>query len=269
MPSGSRVCPHCQALNAADDQRCYRCRRRMPGPWVMGLAQLVQGALGRDYPVTTFYVGWCCALFAVRVAVTGAWRELGGVGPMQDFWRWGGLGGPVGQWEPWRYLSAMFLHLGVVHLLLNMTALWQFGRALESEIRPGRFAVTFLGSGAIGFVVSDLWNMLRGADVPTAGASGGLFGIAAAVVGYQYARRDPRYKVLALQLLVFALVFAFLLHVNSAAHFGGALVGAPLGYWYYRERHPHRHDRWFAWAGGLLGLLSVLSVALCQISLPR
>jgi rhomboid protease GluP len=241
----------------------------MPGRWVMALTQLTRSALGEDHPVTTFYVGWCCTLFVVRSVVTGAWRGLGAVESMQDFWQWGGLGGPVGQWEPWRYLSAMFLHLGVLHLLLNMTALWQFGRALEREIRAGRFAVTFLGSGAIGFVVSDLWNMLRGADVPTAGASGGLFGIAAAVVGYQYARRDPRYKALALQLLVFALVFAFVFNVNSAAHVGGALAGAPLGYWFYREKQPHRHDPWLAWAGALLGLLSILSVALCQISLPR
>lgn len=249
----------------------------MPGQMVMALTGLARTALGAVHPVTTFFVGWCCALFVVRVLVTGSWRGLGAVGPMQDFWRWGGLGGgwgalgsgPVGQWEPWRYLSAMFLHLGVIHLLLNMTALWQFGRALESEIRPGRFAVTFLGSGAIGFVVSDLWTILRGADVPTAGASGGLFGIAAAVVGYQYARRDPRYKALALQLLVFALVFAFVLNVNSAAHIGGALAGAPLGYWLYREKQPHRHDRWFAWAGGLLVLFSILSVALSQISLPN
>jgi membrane associated rhomboid family serine protease len=194
---------------------------------------------------------------------------MGGVEGIRDFWQWGGLGGPIGQWEPWRYLSAMFLHLGALHLLFNMTALWQFGRALESGIRSRRFAVTFLGTGATGFVVSDLWNTLRGADVPTAGASGGLFGIAAAVIGYQYARRDPRYKSLALQLLVFALVFAFVLNVNSAAHIGGAFAGAPLGDWFYREKHPQRHDRWIAWAGGSLMLLSVLSVALSLISVPQ
>jgi membrane associated rhomboid family serine protease len=247
----------------------------MPGRVVLSLGRLVRSALGEAAPVTTFYVGWCCALFAVRVVATGAWRGLGGVGPMRDFWQWGGLGGgwgalgsgPVGQWEPWRYLSAMSLHLGAIHLLLNMTALWQFGRALEREIRFGRFAVTFLGSGALGFFVSDLWNILRGADVPTAGASGGLFGIAAAVVGYQFARRDPRYKALALQLVVFAIVFAWVLDVNSAAHIGGALAGAPLGYWFCRERNPHRHDAGFAWAGGVLVFLSIVSVAASQVSL--
>jgi len=234
----------------------------------MAVTNTVRNTLGEDHPVTTFYIGWCTALFAVRVVVTGAWRGLGAVDNYADFWRWGGLGGPVGQWEPWRYLSAMFLHLGVLHLLMNMVALWQFGRALESATRSGRFAVTFLASGAFGFVVSDLWDALLGASVPTAGASGGLFGIAAAVVGYQYARRDPRYKSLALQLLVFALVFAFVFNVNSAAHVGGALMGAPLGYWFFRERQPHRHDRWFAWAGGLLVALSVMSVALAQVSIP-
>lgn len=235
----------------------------------MAATNLVRSTLGEDHPLTTFYVGFCCALFAVRVMVTGSWRGLGGVDNMLDFSRWGGLGGPVGQSEPWRYLSAMFLHLGVLHLLLNMTALWQFGRSLENGIRAGRFAVTFLGSGAIGFAVSDLWYGLQSAPVPTAGASGGLFGIAAAVVGYQYARRDPRYKALVLQLFLFAVVFAFVFNVNSAAHIGGALAGAPLGYWFYREKDPHRHDRWFAVAGGLLVVLSIVSVALAQVTIPR
>jgi hypothetical protein len=50
----------------------------MPGRVVMAATEVVRGVLGDDHPVTTFYVGWCCALFVARVAVTGAWRGWGG-----------------------------------------------------------------------------------------------------------------------------------------------------------------------------------------------
>jgi rhomboid protease GluP len=68
---------------------------------------------------------------------------------------WGANFGPAtkdGEW--WRLATAMFLHFGLVHLAMNMWALWDAGRLVERWIGHLRFAVLYLASGLAGNLVS-------------------------------------------------------------------------------------------------------------------
>jgi membrane associated rhomboid family serine protease len=83
-------------------------------------------------------------------------------------------------WQPFTYI---FLHGGLMHLLLNMLILWMFGRDLELVWRKRKFLNYFficgVGAGLIEVVVKTI-PVLFGrppSDVPTIGASGAIFGI--------------------------------------------------------------------------------------------
>jgi rhomboid protease GluP len=226
--------------------------------------------------MTNLFVGLCVLIFALTLAMGGLEQLRGLFGGMRhsSMLRWGAAysGGTFPSQllaeEPWRYLSAMFLHLGVLHIIFNSMALFDFGRAIEQRLGSARFVLIFLGTGVFGFVLSDLWYSLRydAMVVPTAGASGGLFGLAAALVGYLYARRDPAYKDYLVHLAIMGAILGIALPVNNAAHVGGFVAGAPLGYLFYRENRPWRRARLMNWVAGLLVVASLGSIALSQRS---
>jgi membrane associated rhomboid family serine protease len=284
MALGSRVCPYCGALNGADESRCHRCERRLPGPLARSVVGLWQTALGRDFPITKLFILLCLAVFvflmlADRGALAGGLSALlMGRGRLSELVRWGalvplavvpGAGDPfatVGRIEPWRFLSAMFVHFGVLHIVFNMMALLDMGRATEQRLGSARFTLIFVVTGVAGFVASDLWFAFTRTLSPTAGASGGLFGLAGALIGYLYAKGDPAWKDFLLRIVIFAVVFAIVLPVNNAAHIAGFLTGVPLGFVFYKESRPWRRTQLFGALAAMLVLLSFASVALSHRS---
>ncbi|MCC5812782.1 MAG: rhomboid family intramembrane serine protease [Ectothiorhodospiraceae bacterium] len=90
--------------------------------------------------------------------------------------------GPVALdgFRPWQLLSYGFLHGSLLHLFVNMFALWMFGTALEHRWGSGRFLFYYLfcvvGAGLIQLIVAT-HAARTGLPYPTVGASGGVFGI--------------------------------------------------------------------------------------------
>ena len=80
----------------------------------------------------------------------------------------------------WQLLTYSFLHGGVMHLLLNMYALWLFGTRMERVWGSKTFAWYYIfcviGAGFVQLIVSSL-AAGHGAIYPTVGASGGVFGL--------------------------------------------------------------------------------------------
>ncbi len=78
--------------------------------------------------------------------------------------------------QPWRFLTAIFLHGNIVHLLYNIFALALFGSILEQLIGANKFLRIFLISGILANLISINFypNSL--------GASGAIFGIIGALV---------------------------------------------------------------------------------------
>src|SRR5690606_29690290 len=150
---------------------------------------------------------------------------------MSEAFRWGALHPALVADEPWRLLSAMFVHFGILHLGMNMSALLALGRGLEQALGSTRFVIVFVATGLMGFVASTAWSISGpGAMVTTAGASGGLFGLVGFEVGYLYRSRDPRWKSALTRALVIGVLIGFFFPVNNAAHGAGAVLGGALGY---------------------------------------
>lgn len=138
-----------------------------------------------------------------------------------------GAGGLVGvaNGEWYRLLTATFLHVGLLHLALNMFALWIFGSQLERQLGRARYLTLYLLSGLAGSAVSYAFSQ---PNQPSLGASGAVFGLvgAALVIG-----RKLRYDIsVVAAFLVLNLVIGFMVsNIDWRAHLGGLAAGLTLG----------------------------------------
>ena len=100
--------------------------------------------------------------------------------------RFGSNFGPL-TWtgQEWRLLTSAFLHFGIIHIALNMYALYQGGALVERLFGSTRFAVIYLLSALSGSVASGWWDPLRN----SAGASGAIFGVYGALLAFLAVRR--------------------------------------------------------------------------------
>ncbi|CAG9462113.1 unnamed protein product [Pedinophyceae sp. YPF-701] len=133
--------------------------------------------------------------------------------------------------EFYRLLTANFLHAGVLHLGLNSVALWQLAPEAEAVLGPATFATVYLLSGAAGSVASMLFS-----DLTSVGASGAIFGLLGALIGY-FAQNPKLARAPQQALFLAALAGGNLFlgtaegsMIDNAGHVGGLLMGAWLGY---------------------------------------
>jgi membrane associated rhomboid family serine protease len=166
----------------------------------------------------------------------------------------GGLSGPhvaAGEW--WRLISAGFLHAGLLHLGLNMAALFVFGSPLERALGRLRFAVlymTALLAGSFGVLLLSPLSL-------TVGASGAIFGLLGAIVAGQRAAGISLRSSGIIGLLVVNLVFTVAVPgISIGGHLGGLAGGFLAGSLLL--------DRRFRQQSGLLGIgLCVALAAAC------
>lgn len=124
----------------------------------------------------------------------------------------------------WQLITAMFVHVSIMHIVGNMLFLLIFGLRAEEMFRPHEYLIIYLLSGFSGNLLTLILPFYL-----SAGASGAIFGMFGAVT--IYARRAFN------QPIIGALAYAFILlvlsagmRVNVIAHFGGLVVGLLMGY---------------------------------------
>jgi membrane associated rhomboid family serine protease/tetratricopeptide (TPR) repeat protein len=177
------------------------------------------------------------AIFGINVAVFVA-MTLAGVSPMEptnaQLVHWGANFGPytvAGQW--WRLLTCVFVHIGIVHIALNMWCLWSLGRIAEAVYDHWTFGAVYLITGVSASVASLAWSL----DRVSAGASGAIFGIAGALIASFYLGEFSLPKAAVSGLLRSVVTFAgynlvigaMLGITDNAAHVGGLVSGLILG----------------------------------------
>jgi rhomboid protease GluP len=154
---------------------------------------------------------------------------------MESLLTWGANFRPVtveGEW--WRLLSNTFLHIGIMHLLLNMYALAYIGILLEPYLGKARFTTAYLLSGILASLTSVAWHPF----VVSAGASGaifGLYGVFLAMLTTNFIDKGAR-KPLLTSIGIFVaynLLNGLKGGIDNAAHIGGLLAGIIIGYAYY------------------------------------
>ena len=146
-------------------------------------------------------------------------------GSVKSIVQWGGDAALLvsqGQW--WRLVSAIFVHIGVIHLLFNSYALIFIGPLLEELLGRERFLVIYVGTGVFGFVVS---NAYYHPVHVTAGASGAIFGLIGAgiILSRKWAAWGSLLKEQLVHWAIYGLGYGLLVGANNAAHIGGFLSG--------------------------------------------
>lgn len=188
------------------------------------------------------------ALYVVMALNGAVWLAtvMGGLSPMKplsaDLFAWGANSATavVRDGELWRLLTATVLHAGVLHLALNMWALWDAGRQVSRWYGNGQFLLIYGVSALAGSALSLHFSSQQAVSV---GASGAVFGVLGALVTgvYQHRHRVP--KGVFSRLMTSQAVFVVIMlgqgfareGIDNAAHVGGLLAGAVMA-WLLVER---------------------------------
>ncbi|GIF11418.1 rhomboid family intramembrane serine protease [Actinoplanes teichomyceticus] len=160
-----------------------------------------------------------------------------------------------GEW--YRLVTAMFLHYGLVHLLLNMSLLLQLGTYLESRLGPARFVALYLLSGLGGNVAA---YALQPPAQAAAGASTATFGLVIAMIIVN--RRLSLDTSTLVPLLVTNLIFTFgVPGISIEGHLGGLAAGAAAAFVLAYAKLPHRTAKQIAGCALLFAVLIAAAVA--------
>lgn len=130
----------------------------------------------------------------------------------------------LGQEEYWRLLTATLLHGGLIHVGFNTYAMLIIGSALEKTLGPGWVVGPFAFSGLTGSLLSAFANT---PNVPSLGASGGIFGLVAmaAAISFLAPRLVGFSRNVLVQWLIFALAIGFVAGFDNWGHIGGIVGG--------------------------------------------
>jgi membrane associated rhomboid family serine protease len=186
-------------------------------------------------PVTKALLLICTAVFCVTLFIPG-------LNVLFALWPLGS-----GRFWPWQPVSYAFLHGSLFHLFFNMFGLWMFGAELERLWGQTRY-LQFLLAGVLAAAAAQLLiTFLSGSNVPTVGASGGLFALLLAF-GMLFPNRVimPLFPPIPMKARTFVIVFGALELVlglsgsSGIAHFAhlGGMVGGFLMIQYWRRKPP-------------------------------
>ena len=149
--------------------------------------------------------------------------------------KWGSNFGPLtksGDW--WRLLTCVFIHFGIIHLLMNMYCLYSIGVYLEPMLGKVRYITAYLCTGVFASLTSLWWHTEA---KNSAGASGAVFGMYGLFLALLTTNLIPaRVRQALLQsigiFVVYNLVYGLKSGVDNAAHVGGLISGFIIGYAY-------------------------------------
>lgn len=176
-----------------------------------------------DAPATLSFAAIACLLWLAAAIESRSLRHSLSGSLIGDHGILYGAAMPIDPFGPLRALSAIFLHLSISHLFLNLFLLMLIGRELERFYGHRLFAALFL----IGGLGSSATILIMAPTTPTAGASGAVYALMVILVGLAaITKADLRAP---LTLLLINIAYTFLdSNVSLWGHLGGALTGCLL-----------------------------------------
>jgi rhomboid protease GluP len=192
---------------------------------------------------------------------------------------------PNYQW--WRLIAPMFIHVNLIHLLVNMYSLMMVGPFVEKLYGSAKFVTFWVLTGICGLLASYLTVrpqlatsplsrfIFKAEDLPSAGASGALFGLVGVlfVFGIKFRRELPEGFKRAFGTGMLPIIFINLFigfigrgFIDNAAHLGGLLSGAVLAIGVSYQRPGVRRSITTAWRVLQILALAVVLVAFYKVA---
>lgn len=265
---GRPACPDCQRPAAVGIQ-CVDCVKDQARTVRQATTVFGGRATGGNALATKVIIGLCVLVYLGELVRPGIVDDLA-------------FGPAVGWHEPWRAVTAAFLHSREMplHIGLNMLVLWQIGPYIESLVGRLRFVVMYLVcaiGGSVGVVLlasppgsSDTTNQAiaqhAGWFTGVVGASGAVFGLFGALLLLN--RHLGRSSTGIYLVVAVNAVFGFIYPgISWQAHLGGFLSGLACAGVMAALAGPSRR-RWHLPAMGLVLVLLLVVVALKYLGVP-
>ena len=235
-----RLCPACGTLVGATAGRCHQCGASMTFSLAAASRSLGK-LLPQTSPVSYGILGLCCILYGVSLLITinrsgfqapgggfGALFGLGGISPLVLV-RMGSSSSFLDVTQPWRLITAIFLHGSLLHIGFNMWVMMDLAPTIEELYGSARFLFVFIVTGVCGYILSFLTGHAN-----SVGASGSLLGLIGLLLALTWGRQSIAMRTLRSQLLywlVYIGVMGFLMRgaIDNYAHIGGFVAGFLLG----------------------------------------
>jgi rhomboid protease GluP len=233
-----KLCPACGTLLGASATKCHQCGASVR----FGLAATSRSLarfVPQTSPMTYGILALCCILYGVSFLATVNRNGLGsqGGGGLGAIFNLGsvsspilarmGMSAPFDLVQPWRLVTAIFLHGGLLHIGFNMWVLMDLGPTLEEMYGSARFFFIFIATGVAGYVLSSLTGHY------SVGASGSLLGMIGVLLALTMGRQSIGMRMLRSQLvywLIYIGVMGILIPgIDNLAHIGGFVAGFALG----------------------------------------
>jgi membrane associated rhomboid family serine protease len=225
------ICPE-DMIDAPVGIHCPICAGRMREGALGQTAYRVRTRAERT-PVARMAARWSIAnlIMAVNVGIFILMYLTGRPTATTTLLRFGALypGLPSSQW--WRLITSTFVHIGPLHLMFNMYALYLFGSAMELRHGKLRMLALYLSSGFLASATSLVFNP----GAVSAGASGAVFGIFGAHIaffGRHHTLPGARQQLKSMLVLVginMAIGVA-VPGIDWVAHLGGLAGGLVIGF---------------------------------------
>ena len=227
-----KMCPSCRALVPRGKANCPYCGQRLKVFAASPAGKLASRAMPA-IPVTGWLILGNFVMFVLEYAISGTSifsNLMAGPSPAATLRLGESLPLPyiVAGHAYWRWVTACFLHGGLLHIGFNMWALYDIGPLVESFYGASKYLTFYLLTGIFGYAVSSYWGFV------SLGASGAIFGILGVMIAYGVRRSHTsagrQLRSVATRWAIYALILAFVIPgVDNAAHLGGLASGFVLG----------------------------------------
>lgn len=254
------MCRNCGAIVGGGQQQCAVCETPVSGSATTGQPRMVadretmrfaRAVLNRPYKFTiillvinvfVFLLMWQVSQTALAILEPLPNEVLLPFGAKLNYFI-------QVQHQWWRFVTPMFLHVNLLHLLVNMYSLWIVGPYVEKLYGSAKFVIFWVLTGIAGVMASYLTVrpgtaagsvagfIFKATDGPSAGASGALFGLVGVlfVFGIKFRHELPEgfkraFGTGLLPMILLNLFIGYELRglIDNAAHLGGLISGALL-----------------------------------------
>jgi membrane associated rhomboid family serine protease len=234
----------------------------------------------KDFPATMIV----CACWALVFAAMVGAQIAAGAYPSWQKWLVLGIGDghrfgdltldDLARGEYWRLITSTFIHFSVIHLVLNLMAMYQIGTLIESWYGSHQFVFVYGLTGGGGNLVSALIRHEIGASprIHSGGGSVVIMGLVGlcAVAGLR-SRKQTGIALGRIMLFFMALTAAIGIalprFIDNWGHAGGAVVGIALGFGHAAMLRSFRRPS--AWGRGVLTALIIAGCGAAQVMADR
>ena len=230
-----RLCPNCGNLVGSTAKTCFNCGSNVSFSMAAASKSLTR-LLPQTSPATYGFLTLCCLMYGLSFVLTMRTGVNPGSGGLFGI---GGIAGevldklgasrplPFDLAQPWRFITAVFLHGSLLHIGFNMWILMDLGPVIEELYGSAKYVFIFVLTGAFGYVVSSFFGNF------SIGASGSLLGLIGVLLAITSRRSGIGMQMLRKQLiywLIYIAVIGLIMRgTDNYAHAGGLVSGFLLG----------------------------------------